>query len=95
MGSASILDFYDIDYVHIMVLLYVHSASIVRNGAVLRELIYLRTKRLQNTGIAEAILKSYEMNIRFIYTKYDVDFTPCRTQNVSSLRQKRWSNDLE
>jgi hypothetical protein len=45
----------------------------VRNGAVLRELIYLRTKRLQNTGIAEAILKLYEMNIRFIYMKYDVD----------------------
>jgi hypothetical protein len=45
----------------------------VRNGAVLRELIYFTNKEVTNTRIAEAILKSYGMDIRFIYMKYDVD----------------------
>jgi hypothetical protein len=45
----------------------------VRNGAVLRELLFSRTKRLLNTRIAGAILTCYEMNNEFIYMRYDVD----------------------
>jgi hypothetical protein len=46
----------------------------VRNGAVLRELIYFTNKEVTNTRIAEAILKSYGMDIRFIYMSYPKRF---------------------
>jgi hypothetical protein len=37
-------------------------------AAVLRELLFQQTKRLQNTPIAEAILKLYKKGMEFIYT---------------------------
>jgi hypothetical protein len=65
----------------------------VRNGAVLRELIYFTNKEVTNTRIAEAILKSYGHQI-YIHEVWR-GFTPCRTQNVSKLHQKMRQNDLE
>jgi hypothetical protein len=42
-------------------------------AAVLRELLFQRTKRLPNTRIAGAILTYFKKGIKFIYTWYDVN----------------------